>query len=77
MTTRRSPGGTVVLALDQGTSSSRTLVVDETGTILAVAQQELERRYPQPGWVEQDPEELWQAQRASAVQAFAQRRGCR
>ena len=71
MTTRRSPGGTVVLALDQGTSSSRTLVVDETGTILAVAQQKLERTYPQPGWVEQDPEELWQAQRASAVEALA------
>lgn len=71
MTTRRSPGGSVILALDQGTSSSRALVVDEAGVILATAQQAVACRYPQPGWVEQNPQEIWRSQLASAREALA------
>jgi glycerol kinase len=55
----------VLLALDQGTSSSRAVVVDHEGKILAVAQRELPQIYPQPGWVEQDPEAIWSSQLAA------------
>ena len=71
MNARRSPGGRVVLALDQGTSSSRTLVVDETGAILATAQKTVARSYPRPGLVEMDPHEIWRCQLDSAVEALA------
>jgi len=71
MNARRSPGGRVVLALDQGTSSSRTLVVDETGAILATAQKTVARSYPRPGLVEMDPHEIWHCQLDSAVEALA------
>jgi glycerol kinase len=46
---------TYLLALDQGTSSSRSIVFDLQGRIVAVAQRELPQSYPQPGWVEHDP----------------------
>jgi glycerol kinase len=55
----------VILALDQGTSSSRAVVVDSSSKILAVAQRELPQIYPQPGWVEQDPETIWSSQLAA------------
>ena len=58
----------VVLALDQGTSSSRAVIVDSESRILAVAQRELPQIYPQPGWVEQDPEAIWSSQ-AAAIRA--------
>ena len=45
-----------ILALDQGTTSSRSIVFDHDGKIHAVAQQEFTQYYPQPGWVEHDPE---------------------
>ena len=51
-----------VLALDQGTTSSRAIVFDRRGTILSVAQQEFQQIYPKPGWVEHDPEEIWSSQ---------------
>jgi DeoR family glycerol-3-phosphate regulon repressor len=51
---------TYLLALDQGTSSSRSIVFDERGRIVAQAQRELPQIYPQPGWVEHDPLEIWQ-----------------
>jgi glycerol kinase len=60
-----------VLALDQGTTSSRAIVFDETGQPVAIAQQEFAQSYPQPGWVEHDPETLWQSQAAVAVEALA------
>ena len=63
---------TVILALDQGTSSSRALVVDESGAILATAQTAIGRTFPRPGWVEQDAVELWEAQRDAARLALAQ-----
>ncbi|TXG80872.1 MAG: glycerol kinase GlpK [Rhodocyclaceae bacterium] len=55
-----------VLALDQGTTSSRAIVFDEHANIRAVAQQELRQIYPQPGWVEHDPLEIWHGQLACA-----------
>ncbi len=61
-----------VLALDQGTTSSRAIVFDARGTPCAVAQQEFAQSYPQPGWVEHDPETLWRTQAAVAVAALAQ-----
>jgi len=63
---------TYLLALDQGTSSSRSIVFDAEGRIVAQAQLELPQIYPQPGWVEHDPMEIWRTQIATARQALAQ-----
>jgi glycerol kinase len=60
-----------VLALDQGTTSSRAIVFDDTGTPRGVGQRALTQIYPQPGWVEHDPEEIWQGQLAAAREALA------
>ncbi|RZI64476.1 MAG: glycerol kinase, partial [Variovorax sp.] len=57
---------TYLLALDQGTSSSRSIVFDREGRIVAIAQRELPQIYPQPGWVEHDPMEIWRGQLATA-----------
>ncbi|OYZ84604.1 MAG: glycerol kinase, partial [Polaromonas sp. 24-62-144] len=57
---------TYLLALDQGTSSSRSIVFDERGRIVAMAQRELPQIYPQPGWVEHDPLEIWRTQLETA-----------
>lgn len=51
-----------ILALDQGTTSSRAILFDRSGNIVAVEQQEFEQIYPQPGWVEHDPLEIWTSQ---------------
>jgi glycerol kinase len=59
-----------ILALDQGTTSSRALVVGGDGSVLGVGQRPLERHYPRPGWVEQDPDEIWQTQHAAAQEAL-------
>ena len=48
-----------LLAIDQGTSSSRTVIYDERANVVASAQKEFRQIYPQPGWVEHDPEEIW------------------
>ena len=48
-----------LIAIDQGTSSSRTVVFDTSGAVIASAQQEFPQIYPQPGWVEHDPEAIW------------------
>ena len=58
-----------ILALDQGTTSSRSLVFDQTGNILAMAQQEFQQHYPNQGWVEHDPEEILRTQMQTAHQA--------
>jgi glycerol kinase len=60
-----------LLALDQGTSSSRSIVFDAQGRIKAMAQREFPQIYPQPGWVEHDPKELWATQLATAKEALA------
>ena len=62
---------TYLLALDQGTSSSRSIVFNAHGQIMAMAQQEITQIYPQPGWVEHDPMQIWQTQLATAVEALA------
>jgi glycerol kinase len=62
----------LILALDQGTSSSRSIVFDAEGRIVASAQQEIPQHYPQPGWVEHDPMTLWTTQRDTARQALQQ-----
>ena len=59
-----------ILALDQGTTSSRAIVFDNDAHIHAIAQQEYRQIYPQRGWVEHDPHEIWQSQLAVARQAL-------
>jgi glycerol kinase len=59
-----------ILALDQGTTSSRAILFDESGSIAAVAQHEFEQFYPQPGWVEHDPMEILTSQLSCAVEAL-------
>ncbi len=60
-----------VLALDQGTTSSRAILFDRTGRPVSVAQRELGQHYPQPGWVEHDPVEIWSSQLQCARQALS------
>ncbi len=59
-----------ILALDQGTTSSRAILFDQAGSIAAVAQHEFEQFYPQPGWVEHDPTEILTSQMACAVEVL-------
>jgi glycerol kinase len=61
-----------VLALDQGTTSSRALLFDREGTVRAVAQREFDQIFPQPGWVEHNPEQIASSQIAVALQALSQ-----
>ncbi|MFL6711611.1 MAG: glycerol kinase GlpK [Sulfurifustis sp.] len=63
---------TYLLALDQGTTSSRAIVFDDRGAIVAMAQQEFRQIFPAPGWVEHDPLEIWQSQLQVAREALAQ-----
>ena len=60
-----------ILALDQGTTSSRAILFDEAGSIAAVAQHEFQQFYPQPGWVEHDPTEILTSQLACGVEVLA------
>jgi glycerol kinase len=62
---------TYLLALDQGTSSSRSIVFNASGRVVAQSQLELTQIYPQPGWVEHDPQEIWRTQLATARDALA------
>lgn len=59
-----------ILALDQGTTSSRSILFDENGSIVAVAQKELSQNFPKPGWVEHDPEEIWNSQLGTAKEVM-------
>src|SRR5262249_55808338 len=61
----------VILALDQGTTSSRAIVFGHAGEISGVAQKEFPQIYPRPGWVEHDPREIWGSQLAVAREALA------
>ncbi len=58
--------GQYILAFDQGTTSSRSILFNHAGDIVATAQQEFEQIFPQPGWVEHNAEEIWTSQRATA-----------
>lgn len=60
-----------ILALDEGTSSARAAVYDREGVLRAMAAREFPSRFPQPGWVEQDAEEIWRAQRTAIQEALA------
>jgi glycerol kinase len=61
-----------VLALDQGTSSSKAFLFDHEGMIVSRASRDFRQIYPQPGWVEHDPMEIWESQMAAAREAVAQ-----
>lgn len=60
-----------VMALDQGTTSSRAIIFDKTGAIISVAQKEFTQLFPAPGWVEHDPAEIWSSQIGVATEAMA------
>jgi glycerol kinase len=59
-----------ILALDQGTTSSRAIVFNDLGAVVASAQQEFPQLYPQAGWVEHDPQAIWSTQRTTALRAI-------
>ena len=61
---------TYMMALDQGTTSSRCILFNKAGEIISVAQQEFEQIYPQPGWVEHDPLDIWATQMSVAIAAM-------
>ena len=61
---------THILALDQGTTSSRAIVFDHAGSIVAVAQKEFRQIFPKPGWVEHDPSDIWSSQAGVAAEAL-------
>src|SRR5205823_9360173 len=61
-----------ILALDQGTTSSRAIVFDRAGSIKAVAQKEFAQIFPEPGWVEHNPNEIWATQAGVAAEALAE-----
>lgn len=61
-----------VMALDQGTTSSRCILFDRSGKVCSVAQKEFAQYYPQPGWVEHNPMEIWSSQLSVAVEAMGQ-----
>jgi len=60
-----------ILAYDQGTTSSRSIIFDHDGKVVAVAQKEFRQIYPKPGWVEHDPMEIWSSQNATAAEAIS------
>ena len=60
-----------ILALDQGTTSSRSMLFDHQGSIIGVAQKEFKQIFPQPGWVEHDAEEIWSTQYGTMAEALA------
>lgn len=61
-----------ILALDQGTTSSRAIVFDHNGQICSVAQKEFTQYFPKPGWVEHDANEIWASQASVVAEAIAQ-----
>ena len=62
--------GKYLMALDQGTTSSRSIIFDKSGNIVSMAQKEFTQVYPQPGWVEHNPREIWSSQFATAIEAM-------
>lgn len=62
---------TYILSLDQGTTSSRAIIFDQSGSVIAVAQKEFRQIFPQPGWVEHDPGEIWSTQLGVAAEAIS------
>jgi glycerol kinase len=68
-------GPDYLLAIDQGTTSTRALLFDVSGAVHHIARRELRQIYPRPGWVEHDPEEIWQAVVATGREAIAAAKG--
>ncbi len=66
-----TPGSKYILALDQGTSSSKAFIFNHQGEIVGRAARDFSQIFPRPGWVEHDPEEIWQSQLAAAREAIA------
>ncbi len=64
--------GVYMMALDQGTTSSRCILFDYEGRVVSMAQKEFTQYYPQPGWVEHNPMEIWSSQLSVAIEAMAQ-----
>ena len=67
------PQPSFILSLDQGTTSSRAILFDKKGKIVSVAQKEFKQIFPQPGWVEHDPMEIWSSQVTVATEAIVQK----
>lgn len=63
-----------IVALDQGTTSSRTIIFNAQGTIVGLAQKEFKQHYPTPGWVEHDAHEIWETQLSTLIEAIAKAR---
>ena len=59
-----------ILSLDQGTTSSRSIIFNHAGEIISIAQKEFTQIFPQPGWVEHDPMEIWSSQVTVATEAI-------
>ena len=59
-----------ILALDQGTTSSRAIIFDQKGQIVSIAQKEFKQHFPKQGWVEHDPDEIWSSQSAVMIEAL-------
>ena len=70
--TPKSANAQYVVAFDQGTTSSRAIIFDHAANVVSLAQREFTQIYPQPGWVEHDPMEIWATQNAVFVEALAQ-----
>ncbi len=64
--------GKYIMALDQGTTSSRCILFDKGGNIISLAKKEFTQYYPKPGWVEHDPHEIWSSQMSVAMEAMSQ-----
>ncbi len=62
-----------ILAIDQGTTSSRALIINHEGKIISSAQKEFPQHFPQPGWVEHDPSDIWSTQQAVIHEALARK----
>ncbi|MCI0600594.1 MAG: glycerol kinase, partial [Beijerinckiaceae bacterium] len=65
------PSQSCLLAIDQGTTSTRNLLFDSSGRLLVTAQREHSQSYPRPGWVEHDPREIWRGVLQTAREAIA------
>jgi glycerol kinase len=65
---------TYIVALDQGTTSSRTIIFNAKGEMVGLAQKEFKQHYPQPGWVEHDAHEIWETQLSTLIEAIAKAR---
>ena len=69
--------GKYIMALDAGTTSNRCILFDQKGQIVSLAQKEFTQRFPKPGWVEHDANEIWSTMLGVAVEAMQKAGACR